>query len=143
MKEEEDEELVAEPEEEPEAEPEKPRKPAKADKKKDTKKSAATAKKKEEAKTEAPTSSANNRDGVTPDPDPADIPVQNPETVRHEGKWYWLLKAEPETRFEGGVDVRFSIDDLRARTKPEGWDGEIAPLPGLCRVKADSKSRDP
>ncbi|CAG9985176.1 unnamed protein product [Clonostachys byssicola] len=67
-------------------------------------------------------SASRGRD-VTPDPDPASLPVQNPETVRHDGEWYWLMKAEPESRFEGGVDVRFSIDDLRACTKPEGWDG--------------------
>ncbi|KAK7736137.1 hypothetical protein SLS53_007164 [Cytospora paraplurivora] len=36
---------------------------------------------------------------------------------------YWLLKAEPESRFENGVDVKFSIDDLAARTEPEPWDG--------------------
>lgn len=36
---------------------------------------------------------------------------------------YWLLKAEPETRLENGVDVKFSIDDLAAKTKPEPWDG--------------------
>lgn len=36
---------------------------------------------------------------------------------------YWLLKAEPESRFENGVDVRFSIDDLAACTEPEPWDG--------------------
>ena len=38
---------------------------------------------------------------------------------------YWLMKAEPETRLEGGVDVRFSIDDLAAKSEPEPWDGEI------------------
>ncbi|KAH8673489.1 PUA-like domain-containing protein [Xylariales sp. PMI_506] len=38
-------------------------------------------------------------------------------------KTYWLLKAEPETRFENGTDVKFSIDDLAARTEPEPWDG--------------------
>ncbi|KAK7966799.1 uncharacterized protein PG986_001076 [Apiospora aurea] len=38
-------------------------------------------------------------------------------------KSYWLLKAEPETRLENGVDVRFSIDDLASRTEPEPWDG--------------------
>ncbi|KAJ6442550.1 short-chain dehydrogenase reductase sdr protein [Purpureocillium lavendulum] len=57
------------------------------------------------------------------DPDPESIPVTNPEAPRHEGEWYWLMKAEPETRLENGIDVRFSIDDLRAKTKPEGWDG--------------------
>ncbi|KAI1469230.1 DUF55-domain-containing protein [Daldinia caldariorum] len=36
---------------------------------------------------------------------------------------YWLLKAEPESRFENGVDVKFSIDDLASRTEPEPWDG--------------------
>ncbi|ETS84702.1 hypothetical protein PFICI_02727 [Pestalotiopsis fici W106-1] len=38
-------------------------------------------------------------------------------------KSYWLLKAEPESRFENGVDVKFSIDDLAAKTEPEPWDG--------------------
>ena len=36
---------------------------------------------------------------------------------------YWLLKAEPDSRFENGIDVKFSIDDLAARTEPEPWDG--------------------
>ncbi|KAI1207895.1 DUF55-domain-containing protein [Annulohypoxylon truncatum] len=36
---------------------------------------------------------------------------------------YWLMKAEPETRIERGVDVKFSIDDLKSRTEPEPWDG--------------------
>lgn len=57
------------------------------------------------------------------DPDVDSIPAVNPEAPRHQGEWYWLLKAEPETRMENGHDVRFSIDDLRAKTKPEGWDG--------------------
>ncbi|KAK6834733.1 hypothetical protein PG987_009427 [Apiospora arundinis] len=45
-----------------------------------------------------------------------------PTDPSHE-KSYWLLKAEPETRLENGVDVRFSIDDLASRTEPEPWDG--------------------
>lgn len=61
---------------------------------------------------------------VSEDPDPESIPVTNPEAPRHDGEWYWLMKAEPESRFENGIDVRFSIDDLRAKTKPEGWDGK-------------------
>ncbi|KAI5459071.1 PUA-like domain-containing protein [Mariannaea sp. PMI_226] len=56
-------------------------------------------------------------------PEVASIPVHNPDAPRHEGEWYWLMKAEPETRLENGIDVRFSIDDLRAKTEPEGWDG--------------------
>lgn len=37
---------------------------------------------------------------------------------------YWLIKAEPESRFENGVDVRFSIDDLAAlKEKGDCWNG--------------------
>ncbi|CZT42645.1 uncharacterized protein RSE6_16031 [Rhynchosporium secalis] len=36
---------------------------------------------------------------------------------------YWLLKAEPESRIEKGKDIKFSIDDLAAKTEPEPWDG--------------------
>ncbi|KKK21550.1 hypothetical protein AOCH_003225 [Aspergillus ochraceoroseus] len=39
------------------------------------------------------------------------------------GRSYWLMKAEPESRLEKGVDVKFSIDDLRAAKEPEPWDG--------------------
>ncbi|KAG5964689.1 hypothetical protein E4U57_004960 [Claviceps arundinis] len=55
--------------------------------------------------------------------DVGDIPTINPEAPRHEGEWYWLMKAEPETRLENGIDVRFSIDDLKEKKEPEGWDG--------------------
>lgn len=40
------------------------------------------------------------------------------------GRSYWLMKAEPESRLEKGVDVKFSIDDLKEKTEPEAWDGE-------------------
>lgn len=36
---------------------------------------------------------------------------------------FWLMKAEPESRFENGVDVAFSISSLRLCTQPEPWDG--------------------
>ena len=39
-------------------------------------------------------------------------------------KQYWLLKAEPDSRIENGVDVKFSIDDLASKTEPEPWDGK-------------------
>lgn len=76
----------------------------------------------------APNPKANGTEtprAVSEDPDPDSIPTTNPDAPRHDGEWYWLLKAEPETRMENGHDVRFSIDDLRARKKPEGWDGEL------------------
>ncbi|OAL31612.1 hypothetical protein AYO20_08155 [Fonsecaea nubica] len=41
---------------------------------------------------------------------------------------YWLMKAEPESRIEKGHDVKFSIDDLAAKTEPEGWDGVRNPV---------------
>ena len=61
--------------------------------------------------------------GVSEDPDVESIPARNPEVEHHEGEWHWLMKAEPETRLENGIDVSFSIDDLRAREVPEPWDG--------------------
>ncbi|KAL8864919.1 MAG: hypothetical protein Q9174_007164 [Haloplaca sp. 1 TL-2023] len=39
-----------------------------------------------------------------------------------DGRSYWLMKAEPETRMEKGKDVKFSIDDLKSATEPEAWD---------------------
>lgn len=37
---------------------------------------------------------------------------------------YWLLKSEPESRLEKGVDVKFSIEDLKAEPKQTAcWDG--------------------
>lgn len=55
-------------------------------------------------------------------------PVLNAEAeeeagVDGEGPAYWLMKAEPESRIEKGKDVKFSIDDLKAASGPEGWDG--------------------
>ena len=38
------------------------------------------------------------------------------------------MKAEPETRLEKGVDVKFSIADLAARAEPEAWDGVRNPM---------------
>jgi len=39
------------------------------------------------------------------------------------GPNYYLMKAEPNTRLENGIDVKFSIDDLQAATVPEPWEG--------------------
>ncbi|XP_036210113.1 thymocyte nuclear protein 1 isoform X2 [Myotis myotis] len=37
---------------------------------------------------------------------------------------YWLMKSEPESRLEKGVDVKFSIEDLQAEPKQMTcWDG--------------------
>ncbi|KAI1290538.1 PUA-like domain-containing protein [Xylaria venustula] len=56
---------------------------------------------------------------------PVDAPKANgnEKTENSSDRWYWLMKAEPESRFENGVDVKFSIDDLASKTEPEPWDG--------------------
>ncbi|NXB94189.1 THYN1 protein, partial [Vidua chalybeata] len=37
---------------------------------------------------------------------------------------HWLLKSEPESRLEKGVDVKFSVDDLKAQpNQTTCWDG--------------------
>ncbi|KLJ07889.1 hypothetical protein EMPG_16637 [Blastomyces silverae] len=49
--------------------------------------------------------------------------VDETQDEEDDTKSYWLMKAEPESRMEKGVDVRFSIDDLREASEPEPWDG--------------------
>ncbi|XP_025087642.1 thymocyte nuclear protein 1-like isoform X1 [Pomacea canaliculata] len=37
---------------------------------------------------------------------------------------HWLLKSEPDSRIENGVDMKFSFDDLKNRpNQTEHWDG--------------------
>lgn len=37
---------------------------------------------------------------------------------------YWLMKSEPESRLEKGIDMKFSIEDLKAQPKQTAcWDG--------------------
>lgn len=54
-------------------------------------------------------------------------PSKDEETKEQDqgSRQYWLMKAEPESRIENGVDVRFSIDDLAAKKEPEPWDGVL------------------
>ncbi|KAK7217933.1 hypothetical protein V2G26_005936 [Clonostachys chloroleuca] len=58
---------------------------------------------------------ARPRPSIPPGPEPGDRPPRRRVVLAHEGRARVALR--------GGVDVRFSIDDLRACTKPEGWDG--------------------
>lgn len=53
------------------------------------------------------------------------IEVAEENAFGPDGRSYWLMKAEPESRLVKGVDVKFSIDDLRAATVPEPWDGML------------------
>ncbi|KAL2835755.1 PUA-like domain-containing protein [Aspergillus pseudoustus] len=50
------------------------------------------------------------------------------KTNNSDGHSYWLMKAEPDSRMEKGVDVKFSIDDLRDAEEPEPWDGVRNPV---------------
>ena len=48
-----------------------------------------------------------------------DSEVDHPEERR-----YWLMKAEPESRIENGVDVKFGIEDLiKEPSQTACWDG--------------------
>ncbi|KAM0323819.1 hypothetical protein ACHAPQ_008529 [Fusarium lateritium] len=85
-------------------------------------KASATTKSKEVSKKQGNDTQSSNR-ATSEDPAIDSIPTTNPDAPKHDGKWFWLLKAEPETRIENGVDVKFSIDDLKNKTEPEGWDG--------------------
>ena len=49
--------------------------------------------------------------------------VSDDDGEDEDGRACWLMKAEPDSRMEKGKDVKFSIDDLRNATEPEGWDG--------------------
>ncbi|KPM37549.1 hypothetical protein AK830_g9028 [Neonectria ditissima] len=91
--------------------------------KKPTKKPAKAARNSDSEEADDPTSAPGPSAPVSEDVDVDSIPTENPNAPKHDGEWYWLMKAEPETRLENGIDVRFSIDDLRAKKKPEGWDG--------------------
>ncbi|RJE18776.1 AT DNA binding protein [Aspergillus sclerotialis] len=72
----------------------------------------------------------NGVDGPSDSKDEQEQPAESESAVGEQdleaargGSGYWLMKAEPESRFEKGVDVKFSIDDLQAATEPEPWDG--------------------
>lgn len=54
----------------------------------------------------------------------SDVPVEGASDEEPVAISYWLMKAEPESRMHNGVDVKFSIDDLRAASEPEAWDGK-------------------
>ncbi|KAK0724471.1 PUA-like domain-containing protein [Lasiosphaeris hirsuta] len=82
------------------------------------------------AKVSAPPAEKSARKGRKPQANGAaslareDSPVAPEEaSATNEEKTYWLMKAEPNSRFENGVDVKFSIDDLASKKEPEPWDG--------------------
>ncbi|KAF2126229.1 DUF55-domain-containing protein [Dothidotthia symphoricarpi CBS 119687] len=67
-----------------------------------------------------PTKPKTSNSGAVQPPAPVSDTNRN---ANNEQEVYWLLKAEPLPRFENGVNVAFSIDDLAACTVPEPWSG--------------------
>ncbi|XP_051842604.1 thymocyte nuclear protein 1 isoform X2 [Antechinus flavipes] len=50
--------------------------------------------------------------------------AQAAQNCGNEPSRYWLMKSEPESRIEKGVDVKFGIEDLKAQPKQTAcWDG--------------------
>uniref|UniRef100_A0A5F8GSE8 Thymocyte nuclear protein 1 n=1 Tax=Monodelphis domestica TaxID=13616 RepID=A0A5F8GSE8_MONDO len=56
----------------------------------------------------------------------SDSPEKNRATKEsgNETSRYWLMKSEPESRLEKGIDVKFGIEDLKAQPRQTAcWDG--------------------
>ncbi|KAG7243169.1 hypothetical protein INR49_016544 [Caranx melampygus] len=48
----------------------------------------------------------------------------NKESSESPQHCHWLMKSEPESRFENGIDVKFGIEDLKALpNQTDCWDG--------------------
>ncbi|KAH7408524.1 PUA-like domain-containing protein [Phaeosphaeria sp. MPI-PUGE-AT-0046c] len=80
------------------------------------------ASKPEEKSVTAPKPNSSSTTSVKPTLPPISISESN-RTPEGEQEVFWLLKAEPLPRYENGVNVAFSVDDLAACTKPEPWSG--------------------
>ena len=53
-----------------------------------------------------------------------DIPAAVDKKVERPDYQAWLMKSEPESRFENGVDVKFGIEDLKLEPEQTAfWDG--------------------
>jgi predicted RNA-binding protein with PUA-like domain len=80
------------------------------------------AKKNTKNKPEPKTFPAESKPSKTPAP-PATPTNDSNRDAEGNQEVFWLMKAEPLPRFENGINVAFSIDDLAACTKPEPWGG--------------------
>ncbi|KAH7340040.1 PUA-like domain-containing protein [Pyrenochaeta sp. MPI-SDFR-AT-0127] len=70
-----------------------------------------------------PSKSATTKSKPTKTAPPAAPSSDSNRDANGEQEVFWLLKAEPLPRYENGINVAFSIDDLAACTVPEPWSG--------------------
>ena len=53
-----------------------------------------------------------------------DVPKRIKEDSSEVSYSHWLMKSEPESRFENGIDMKFGIDDLKREPNQTAcWDG--------------------
>ena len=51
-------------------------------------------------------------------------PKSKVEKKETDGYTHWLMKSEPESRFENGVDMKYGLEDLKAEPDQTAcWDG--------------------
>jgi hypothetical protein len=55
----------------------------------------------------------NANDEIEKEPTPTPTVLDSTDLPTPDARQYFLVKAEPETRMEKGVDVKFSLDDLK------------------------------
>ena len=53
------------------------------------------------------------------------LKIEKEKPTQSENTWtHWLMKSEPESRFENGIDVKFGIEDLKKEPEQTAcWDG--------------------
>ena len=53
------------------------------------------------------------------------LKTEDKKSPLKENNWsHWLMKSEPESRFENGIDVKFGLEDLKKEPDQTAcWDG--------------------
>lgn len=67
--------------------------------------------------------------------------LTQPDEVGAADYQYWLMKAEPDTRIEKGIDVAYPIDKLAMATEPEPWDGRSSSDITYCTMQNTNLNR--
>ena len=51
-------------------------------------------------------------------------PGKEKDSLKEINWTHWLMKSEPESRFENGIDVKFGLEDLKKEPEQTAcWDG--------------------